>query len=68
MAYQGAIRQATDPHIKAGQGNPEGRKGSQEQAKESEAPPNPTRTQSYTTITYMQGPSSDPNRPHDCCF
>ena len=41
MSYQVAIRLGTSPHIKAGQGNPVGGKGSQEQAKESETPPLP---------------------------
>ena len=59
MAYQIVIQLGAFPHIKSGQGNPVGRKGSQEQAKESETAPTPTVrslriTPSYTTITYMQ--------------
>jgi hypothetical protein len=60
MAYQVAIRLDISPHIKAGQGNPIGRKGSQKQARKSETASAPnvrnaTRKPSYTTtIAYIQ--------------
>jgi hypothetical protein len=59
MVSQVTVRLGTFLHIKAGQGNPVGRKGSQEQAEELETAPvptvrSPTRTSSYTIIMYMQ--------------
>ena len=59
IEYQVTVRLGTFLHIKAGQGNPVGGKGSQEQAEELETAPvptvrSPTRTSSYTIIMYMQ--------------
>ena len=71
VASQGAIRD-TSLHIKAGQGNPEG-KGSQKEAEESDTPPgpllggpqNPKSTQGQHVC---RAPSTDPCRLRDCCF
>jgi len=45
------IRLDTNPHIRAGQGNPAGEKGPQGQAKESETPIVPQKTNKQTTKT-----------------
>jgi hypothetical protein len=50
-AYQVTVSLGTYPHIRAGQGNPVGEKGSQRQTRVGDSP---QRTPSYTTIAYMQ--------------
>ena len=57
MTYQVAIRLSTSHHIKAGQGNPLGGKGSQNQESETARASTvrrPTRRPSYITMTYTQ--------------
>lgn len=67
------INLGTSPHIKTGQSNPVGGKGSQNQEKKSEKTRNPTvssttGTPNYTTIIPIRGYRSDPYKLHDCLF